>query len=531
MSAARTLDYALPPDFAPVALGTLASRWAREDPQRPAVTCGGMSTCWQELDARANRRARALAALGVGPDDLVTILLPNSLAFYETSIALWKLGATPNPVSPRLPDLELREIVALAQPKLIIGVDAARLSGYATLPAQFEPDPALSSEPLPERLARYWRACTTGGSTGRPKLIVEHMAARWDPRVGGGGVIPGDVMLNPAPLSHTAPFRLMHRNLFTGSHVIEMGRFDAEKWLRLVERHRVTWAYLVPTMMHRIRRLPDTVRLRYDLSSLEMMVHMGAPCPVWLKESWIEWLGPQRVWEVYGGSENIGGVTIGGSEWLTHRGSVGRPPPDPQFEIRRPDGTTAAVGEVGEIWMRPRAGPHASYHYIGAQARTDGEWQSYGDLGRLDEDGYLYIEDRRMDMIVTGGINVYPAEVEAALEAHPAVQSSAVIGLPDEDLGARVHAIVEIHAAHAPPTVEELRAHVASRLVGYKVPRTFELTDQPLRDDAGKVRRGGLREARLGPSDASLAGTGRQPRPHPDRPVEPGAPARGRRSR
>jgi bile acid-coenzyme A ligase len=166
---ARSRNYTLPPDFSPVALGTLASRWAMEDPRRPAITCGNVTTRWQELDARANRRARALAALGVGPDDLVTVLLPNSVAFYETSIALWKLGATPNPVSPRLPDHELREIVALARPKLIIGVEDARLPGYATLPAQFEPDPELSSEPLPERLARYWRACTPVESGARAR--------------------------------------------------------------------------------------------------------------------------------------------------------------------------------------------------------------------------------------------------------------------------------------------------------------------------------------------------------------------------
>jgi bile acid-coenzyme A ligase len=216
--------------------------------------------------------------------------------------------------------------------------------------------------------------------------------------------------------------------------------------------------------------------------------------------AFIDWLGPDVMNDVYGPSERIGGTMITGREWLAHPGSVGRPIRGARIRILHPEtGRELPAGEIGEVYMMPSGGQGSTYRYVGAEARTTPEgWESVGDMGYLDEEGYLYLTDRRTDMILCGGRNVYPAQVEAAIDEHPAVRSSAVIGLPDEDLGQRVHAIVQVAA---PVADEELRAHLRNRVVHYTIPRTFEFVNHPLRDEAGKVRRWVLRQERLGPRE------------------------------
>jgi len=203
------------------------------------------------------------------------------------------------------------------------------------------------------------------------------------------------------------------------------------------------------------------------------------------------------IWELYGGTEGQGGTVITGPEWVQHRGSVGKPNEACEMKIVDEHGNTLPPGEIGEVFMRPKAGPGTTYRYIGAEAKSmEGGWESLGDMGSMDADGYLYLSDRQTDMILSGGANIYPAEVEAAIDAFPGVRSSAVIGLPHEDLGNYIHAIVD-----APPgsiTKDELLAHLADRLVKYKLPRTVEFVTEPLRDDAGKVRRKALRAERMG---------------------------------
>jgi bile acid-coenzyme A ligase len=241
--------------------------------------------------------------------------------------------------------------------------------------------------------------------------------------------------------------------------------------------------------------------------------HLAEPCPPWLKEAWIEWLGPERIFELYAGTEAQVATTITGTEWLEHRGSVGLPRGG-DVQICDPDGRVLPAGQQGEVWLHSERSTPA-YRYVGAEARVrPGGWESLGDVGWVDEDGYLYLGDRSQDMILVGGANVYPAEVEATLAEHPAVLSCAVIGLPDEDKGSRVHAIVE-----ADPTVvsfEDLDVFAAERLVAYKRPRTVEFVDTPLRDDAGKVRRSRLRAERLATEDAGVPpGRAGGPEDHP----------------
>jgi len=472
------------------AISTLAD-WS---PESAAVIFRGGCLTRRQLDRRSNRLARAYAERGVGAGDRVTIALPNGPEFLTACAAIWKLGASPQPISARLPEAERRAIVALAEPGLVLGASEGSYPG-GCLPAGFEPAAALDDGPLPDVVSQNVRTMTSGGSSGRPKLIVDLTPALTDPSQAENGMQPQGCTLTPGPLYHAGPFITSWQCLLSGGTVVLMERFDPEQALALIARHRVDWVLFVPTMMQRIWKLPEEVRSRYDLSSLRRVMCTGAASPTWLKRAWISWLGPERIWEAYGGTERIAGTLISGSEWLAHPGSVGKPPPDRKMRIQREDGTCCAPGEVGEIYMLPAAGRGSTYRYIGARAEASPDgWESVGDLGYLDEEGYLYLVDRKSDMIVTGGSNVYPAEVEAAIDAHPGVRSSAVIGLPDDDLGQRIHALVD-----APGGLDEetLRAHLAEQLVRYKIPRSFEWVEEPLRDDAGKVRRAALREARL----------------------------------
>ena len=477
-----------------VALSSILTHHARCSSSRTALIADDVTVSFEELDARSNRRARMLVANGVRHGDFVTVALPNGLEFYETTFAIWKAGAIPNIVSARLARPEMEAILDIVRPRVFIGVPPE-----SAMPVLVTDQAALdrySSEPLPELVSPNWKAMTSGGSTGRPKVIVDAMPARWNPQEGFLGQHPGDVLLNPGPLYHNAPFHCIHTGLFVGATIVEMGKFDALRALEAMQAHAVNWVTMVPTMMHRIWRLGPDVLSRFTLPSLRMMLHMAAPCSAWLKDAWIGWLGGERVWEYYGTTEGIGSTMISGTDWLARRGSVGRVRDGYALKILDEAGQECPVGTVGEIYFRPDGGAGSTYRYLGSTAKRVDEWESPGDLGCLDADGYLYLSDRRNDLIISGGANIYPAEVEAAIDAHPSVRTSAVIGLPDEDWGARVHAIVQPNAGAALDEAELLE-FVAARLARFKLPKSIEFTSEPLRDEAGKVRRAALRDARL----------------------------------
>lgn len=485
-------------------IADLLAYHARRDPDRAAVIYQDTVITRAELEAMANRAAREFADLGVVERDRVAVALPNSPESFAAFFGALKLGATPMPLSHRLPHHELQAIIDLATPRVLIGPNA---DGPAQLPIDWRPDSARSAEHIAAPISdQPNRAMTSGGSTGRPKIIISLAPARFDPEAPSIGMTRDGVQLVPGPLFHNGPYWFSNQGLCVGATMVLMPRFDAAEALRLIGEHRVDWVQFVPTMAQRIWRLPEEVRAAADLSSLRVVFSTGAAFAPWLKTEWIHWIGPERYLEAYGGTETSGGTVITGTEALERPGSVGKPNPTTKVRILDADGNDAPAGEVGEIFFRPIEGPAFGnrYRYIGAEPRTAGEWESLGDMGYLDADGYLYLSDRRTDMIVTGGENVYPAEIEAALDQHPAVRSSAAIGLPDDDLGQRIHAIVDV--ADATVDVDELRAFVGEHLVRYKVPRTFEIVHEPLRNDAGKVRRRTLREERiaalgLGPSD------------------------------
>ncbi|HUE61401.1 MAG TPA: AMP-binding protein [Acidimicrobiales bacterium] len=473
-------------------LGTAFDRLAGESPDEPAITFLDRTVTREELARRSNRVARRLQQLGAGEGSMVTIGLPNGPEFYAATLAAWKLGAVPQPVSYRLPPGELAALIEVADPAVVVGLDPG--DGRAW----FRGDEDLldvEDSALVPALSPTWKAMTSGGSTGRPKLIVANTPGWHELMTAAAPMLrigERETFLCTGPLYHNGPFLFSMTALMLGGHIVVMDRFDAARSLELVERYGVTYMYLVPTMMSRILRLPDEHRLTRDVSSLRTAYHLAAPCPPHVKEAWIDWLGPEVIAELYAGTEGQAVTVITGTEWLEHRGSVGRVMMG-EMKILHQDGAEAPAGEVGEIWMRP-PGERVTYSYIGATARSRDGWESLGDMGWFDADGYLYLTDRQTDMILVGGANVYPAEVEAALEEHPSVLSACVIGLPDDDYGNVVHAIVE---TREDVSDDELRSHLETRLVAYKRPRSFERSAQPLRDDAGKVRRSALREVRL----------------------------------
>jgi bile acid-coenzyme A ligase len=376
----------------------------------------------------------------------------------------------------------------------VVGVDPSEVPGRPAVAVGFEPEVTLADDPLPPVVPASWKAPTSGGSTGRPKLIVATQPGVLKTIAGLYSLtprVPEGVALVTGPLAHNGPFVHGCAGLLMGVHQVVMTRFDATNALELIERYQVDWMWAVPTMMLRIWRLPESERRARDLSSMRTVLHVAAPCPPWLKQAWIDWLRADRIWELYGGTEAQAITVINGHEWLRHRGSVGRPVIG---EIRVLDAGAHACppGVVGEVWMRRGEGAPPSYRYIGAEAKVREGWESLGDMGWMDADGYLYLTDRDTDMILVGGANVYPAEVEAALEEHPMVRGSCVIGLPDEDLGNRVHAIIQ---AEGEVSDAELLAHLRERLAPYKLPRSFERVTERCGTRRGRfaVRRSGPR--------------------------------------
>lgn len=479
-------------------ISTSVSALAAEAPDAPAVTCDGRTLTRAELDASTNRLARAYAELGVGVGDYVSIAMPNSIEWIQAVLACWKLGAIPQPLSARLPDAELTGILDLKPRALIVGREDPR-GLVRTVAADFVPGPELSDSALPEAVSPVWKSMTSGGSTGRPKLIEAGGDSRVPPAIGYPlGAVEGDVNLLSVPMSHNTGFTTTAIGLLQGHHLVVMPRFDAHEFLKLITEHRVTFLTTVPTVMQRLlpvyRADPDA----YDLSSLRRFWHVGAPCPPAVKLAWIEILGGEKLWELYGGTELQALTFISGDQYLAHPGSVGVVVAG-EMKVLDDDGAECAPGVVGEIYMRPAPGSGPTYRYVGVESKSRDGWDSLGDLGWYEVDElaggqrFFYLSDRRVDMFTVGGRNVYPAEIEAALAEHPDVLSCLVVGLPDEDgdLGQVPHALV--HTA-ASLDADSVRAFLAERLASYKVPRTVEFTDRPLRDDAGKARRTAVRD-------------------------------------
>jgi bile acid-coenzyme A ligase len=447
---------------------------------------------WRQLDDRSTQVGRALAGLGLAAGDWLAIQLPNSLEHLLATFGGWKVGATVVPIRWDVPDWERDRLLAVIQPRVVLD---------ATVMSLFDHSRTMPAHPLPDVTPpRAWGICSSG-STGTPKVIVRDVPGVWDRtslklvEPDGSGSVP-PLTLVPAPLYHTNGFGAT-MTLLAGEPIILMQRFNAERVLDLIERHRVTSFIAATPMLHRIAKVPGVTGR--DLSSLQWVMQGASPIPQWLARFWCDLIGPERLYFGYGSAENVGVVTCRGDEWLEHPGTLGRGWADTEIRILAPDRSDLPPGEVGEIFMRSSArGKVGAYRGDAPPIpMTADGFATIGDLGWLDEQGYLYLADRRVDMIVSGGANVYPAEVEAALSEHPGVDDVVVIGLPDPDWGKRVHALIQPTDSVNPVTPEEIVAFAKTRLSSYKVPKTVELVDKIPRNEATKVNRTALVEARV----------------------------------
>ena len=484
-----------------VTLGALLDRLAEHQPDEVLLTTVMMSgeaeiTTRSQLRHRSDRLAESLLLdHDVGPGDLVPIQLPTGNQFLTATVAILKAGGTPMPVSHRLPEVELSGLLALAAPKVVIA------KGRPEAPS-LDPDDFMATDPLgsplPQRVSNPIKALASGGSTGRPKLIVTTGDALFDP---DNPVIPqlmrfepGDLKYSPGPLYHNGPFWFSINMLLRGGRVLLNERFNATQSLEIIESYQPTVLNLVPTMMQRMLREPGWMVA--NLESVRVVWHLAAPCPAWAKEGFIAKLGGGRILELWAATEANGLTIIDGNEWLEHRGSVGRGV-GTEILILDEQRNPVPTGEVGEIFTRiAGAAPPCEYRGSAPLEDLNGGFTSVGDLGWLDEEGYLYLADRRTDLIISGGANIFPAEIEAVISQHPEVRDVAVVGLQDDDLGRRVHAVVEANG----PATAELNAALLQlcreQLLPYKVPRSLEIVTALPRNEAGKIRRSLLREER-----------------------------------
>jgi long-chain acyl-CoA synthetase len=486
------------------------------------VRCGGRFTTYPELFDRALRATRGLHDLGIGAGDRVAVLLRNSIEFLEASIATVPLGASAVPINWHWRGEEIRHVLLDSGAKaLVVHADlwpsiAASVPVGAVVivvPTTAEdaaelPDGALS---WPEWLARNepWAqppeaapvsVIYTSGTTGQPKGVVRVPATDGQREATQAllgqifGLAPGERTVIPAPMYHTAPNVYALSAAIRGMDMTIMPSFDAEEFLRIVAEHRATVVQMVPTMFVRLLALPEQARSRYDLSSLRSVVHAAAPCPQDVKRAMIEWLGP-IIAEYYGGTETGPVVYCTSEEWLAHPGTVGRPIEQAVVKVLDAEGAELPTGESGEIYMWLDTWPDFTYAGDEEKRRSverDG-LVSCGDIGYLDADGYLYLNDRRTDMVISGGVNIYPAEIEACLQSLPGVRDCAVFGVPDDEFGEALAAHVELDDG-AKITADDVRDHVRSRLAAYKTPRVVEFSQALPREDSGKIFKRRLRE-------------------------------------
>jgi long-chain acyl-CoA synthetase len=492
------------------------------------VRCGERFTSYPDLFGRALRATRGLHELGIGAGDRIALLLRNSIEFLEASIATVPLGASAVPINWHWRGDEIAHVLLDSRAKALVvhadlwaaiapsvpdGLavivvpdgDAGSLDAdvAATLPAGalVWPDWLAANEPWaqPPEGAPV-SIIYTSGTTGRPKGVVRTPATdeqREATQAMLGEIFqlaPGERTVIPAPMYHTAPNVYALSAAIRGMDMTIMTGFDAEEFLRIVAERRVTVVQMVPTMFVRMLALPDEVRSSYDLSSLRWIVHAAAPCPADVKRAMIEWLGPIVV-EYYGGTETGPVVFCTSEEWLAHPGTVGRPLEQAVVKVLDAEGNKLATGESGEVFMWLDVWPDFTYEGDDAKRRAierDG-LVSCGDIGYLDADGYLYLNDRASDMVISGGVNIYPAEIEACLGSLEGVRDCAVFGIPDEEFGEALAAHVELHD-DAQVTAEDVREHVRTRLAGYKTPRVVEIVDALPREDSGKIFKRRLRE-------------------------------------
>ena len=459
---------------------------------------------FRACDERVDAFACGMLDAGVEAGGAVIVCGPNSSATVFAAAASWRLGAFSVVISARASAQDLAayiEILGERYPRVTVVSDhLAPGAGAAHLPLDALHEgrcdrQIVDHNPVPAR------AIPSGGTTGRSKLIVDPAPVGYSDEpmlLSPLGFDEVDSILVYGPLYHTAGGNLLHLALAKGYRTVLMDRFDAMRAQHLVEKHAIEFLFAVPTHLQRWLNLGDGLR-RDAFRTIRSMYHTAAYCPPALKERWLEFMGPERVWEAYSATEGTGATMIRGDEWLEHRGSVGRAMPFCELVILDDDQAPVPTGEIGFIYMRVAGaetvddGRSVYMGVEGPRVTPDG-FRTVGDMGRLDEEGYLYIADRRTDMIITGGANVFPAEVEAALRDHPGIADAAVVGVPDADWGRRVCAVVVPAEPESPPSAAALDAYMSGAVANYKRPKQYEFRDALPLTEVGKLNRRVLTE-------------------------------------
>jgi len=492
--------------------GMATAYWAERRAARPALVSPTRSLTFAELHGRANQLVRALRDRGLRPGDAVALMCGNRPEFAEVYAACLRAGWRLTPINWHLTGTEAGYIVADCEAKAFVAeaalASAREAADHAAGPmtrfavggpldgfddyeqALAARDVADIEDPTPGGTMLY-----TSGTTGRPKGVYREQSPPENLEV--WGYREGNVHLCTGPLYHAAPLGMsLHIPLTCGVGVVLMDRFDAEAALRLIEAHRVTHTHMVPTMFHRLLSLPADVRRQYDVSSLRAVVHGAAPCPVNVKRAIIDWFGPV-VFEYYGATEGAGTV-VDSKMWLAKPGTVGRPQPPDQVFVGDDEARPLPPHAVGLVWLK--APTQGRFRYFKDERKTNSSYRgdhfTLGDMGYLDADGYLFLTDRSAHLIISGGVNIYPAEVDAVLLDHPAVGDVATIGVPSEEWGEEVKAVVELQpgVSASPAVAAELIEFCRARLAHFKCPRSVDFIDRLPRLDSGMVSKHLLRE-------------------------------------
>ena len=484
-----------------IPFGTRLQELADQRRDEPAVTIVALDGTAQaltfgELDAHANQWGRALATGGAGTGSLVALAIQNSQHLVLATLGCWKIGAVPIPMHWDLPEWERNRVREVIDPAVVVDEgNRWKLDARAA---------GESQSPLPTTVSPTANGICSSGSTGVPKVILNLAPSLWTPQHGEPflsnwtPVAQPQIIMVPAPMYHTNGFATF-LFLLSGDHLVVLEKFDAALVVNTIERYRITNFTATPTMLARIAALPD-IRQR-DLSSVVFILQGAAVMPPTLLRTWFDLLSPEQIVMAYGMTENLGLTALRGDEWLAHPGSVGRGFRDTEIRILDAAKRPMAPGEDGDVYLR--APMSAGYRYLGGSPplpSTEDGFRSAGDIGHLDGDGYLYIVDRRADMIVTGGANVFPAEVESALADHPGIADVVVIGISDPHWGRRVHAVVQPADpdGQQPLTEQQVIHYAKSRLAPYKAPKTVEFVDKIPRTAATKVNRSAMIAARGG---------------------------------
>ena len=477
-----------------------------------------------ELLAHTNQVVHALRSFGMEKGDVVAILMPNCAAFVEIILAVQQAGFYLVPVNYHLVGPEIAYIIDDSEAKAFItherfakeatraaeeiSLDKDRLFAIGDV-AGFQPYEALKAgQPttMPEDRATGALMNYTSGTTGKPKGVKRPLPPLSPDDFAEMGTflhmlfnIPAfddNVHLTVAPLYHTAVGQFTLNALHAGHRVVLMDRWTPEGTLERIEKYRVTTSHMVPTMFHRMLQLPEEVRAGYDVSSLRTIIHSAAPCPVPTKHKMLDWWGPV-VWEYYAATEG-GGTTASPEDWLNKPGTVGNAWPGSEVVILDDDGNDLPAGKIGTVWMKMG---DRTFEYHGDKEKTKKSWNdrgffTVGDAGEMDEDGFLFLRDRKVDMIIASGVNIYPAETEGVLLQHPKVGDCCVFGIPDEDAGEQIKAVVQpAEGVTAGPELEkELIDFCFDNLAKYKVPRSIDFLDDFPRDPNGKVYKRKLRD-------------------------------------